>query len=277
MDEINPIKKVSILGCGWLGLPLAVELVAAGYEVKGSTTTPEKLEMLSDAGISPFLVQLTGGGHQSQLPGFFESDLLIISYPPGVRKGGSEQFKQGFEVLLEHIQRSPAKKIIFVSSTSVYPNVNGPVTESMDTEPDSPAGKALTWAENGLLSMENKSVTILRMAGLIGYDRQPARFFAGKSNLKNGDEVINLIHRDDCVGILRKAVDSPETGIFNCCSDTHPRKKDFYCDAAAAMGLPQPIFDSDSEAGYKIVSNDKVKEKLGFKFKYGDLSRFDWP
>ncbi len=33
----------SILGCGWLGKPLAVSLLDEGFNVKGSTTSEEKL------------------------------------------------------------------------------------------------------------------------------------------------------------------------------------------------------------------------------------------
>jgi 3-hydroxyisobutyrate dehydrogenase-like beta-hydroxyacid dehydrogenase len=50
--------KISILGCGWLGLPLAKSLLAKSYEVKGSTTSENKLEVLINAGILPFQIQL---------------------------------------------------------------------------------------------------------------------------------------------------------------------------------------------------------------------------
>lgn len=53
---------IGILGCGWLGKPLAEHLLAEGYRVKGSTTTPEKKEILLDAGIEAFKVTLTSTG-----------------------------------------------------------------------------------------------------------------------------------------------------------------------------------------------------------------------
>ena len=43
--------QVSILGCGWLGLPLAKALIGEGYTVKGSTTTPAKLNLLKEEGV----------------------------------------------------------------------------------------------------------------------------------------------------------------------------------------------------------------------------------
>ena len=51
-------ETITILGCGWLGLPLAKALVKAGYSVKGSTTREENLETLREAGLEPFLVEL---------------------------------------------------------------------------------------------------------------------------------------------------------------------------------------------------------------------------
>ena len=39
-------KIIGILGCGWLGLPLAKELVEEGYIVRGSTTQASKLDKI---------------------------------------------------------------------------------------------------------------------------------------------------------------------------------------------------------------------------------------
>ena len=40
------MTKISILGCGWLGLPLAKAIVENGFSVKGSTTSSEKIATL---------------------------------------------------------------------------------------------------------------------------------------------------------------------------------------------------------------------------------------
>ncbi len=34
------MKKVAIVGLGWLGMPLAMSLAAKGWQVTGSKTTP---------------------------------------------------------------------------------------------------------------------------------------------------------------------------------------------------------------------------------------------
>ena len=47
------MRNVSILGCGWLGKPLAISLLDDGYSLKGSTTKEEKLALLEDNNIHP--------------------------------------------------------------------------------------------------------------------------------------------------------------------------------------------------------------------------------
>ena len=52
------MTQISILGCGWLGFPLAKRFIEEGYSVNGSTTSESKLSVLENAGINPFLVVL---------------------------------------------------------------------------------------------------------------------------------------------------------------------------------------------------------------------------
>ena len=50
------MKNVSVLGCGWLGKPLAVELLNNGFFVKGSTTSESKIEDLEQFSIELSLI-----------------------------------------------------------------------------------------------------------------------------------------------------------------------------------------------------------------------------
>ena len=49
------MKVVSVIGCGWLGFPLAKLLINKGFSVKGSTTQQEKISLLENAGIEAYL------------------------------------------------------------------------------------------------------------------------------------------------------------------------------------------------------------------------------
>ena len=45
------MKKVAIIGLGWLGMPLALSLMGRGYDVVGSKTTPDGVEAARMSGI----------------------------------------------------------------------------------------------------------------------------------------------------------------------------------------------------------------------------------
>ena len=56
------MKQISILGCGWLGFPLAENLINKGNKIKGTTTSVDKLQLLSKAGIVPYLISISSEG-----------------------------------------------------------------------------------------------------------------------------------------------------------------------------------------------------------------------
>lgn len=69
---------------------------------------------------------------------------------------------------------------MFISSTSVYGNLNREITEEDETFPETESGKALVKVEKLLRNEKEINITILRFGGLIGYERNPGNFLAGK-------------------------------------------------------------------------------------------------
>lgn len=265
------MKKVSILGCGWLGLPLAEYLIKSGYIVKGSTRTKNDIPHLDALGIEPSLIILDPEIRGEGLNNFFDSNILIINFPPERRDDIVEYHQLQMESLIKSILHSTISKVLFVSSTSVYPEVNGVVSEGEVQPPSKPSGQALKKVEELLKSYTRFDTTILRLAGLIGYDRKPGRFLAGKKEVKNGQAPVNLIHQDDCVHIIYQIIQQNiwnET--FNACADLHPTRKDYYINAANKLRVTPPTFIETASFKYKIVSNEKLKRKLNYKYKYPD-------
>ncbi len=80
------MKTISILGCGWMGLPLGEALAKKDFIVKGSTTTLAKQKIIEQHHIKPFLVDMV---QQKCDPNFFECDILIIAIPPNARSGNN--------------------------------------------------------------------------------------------------------------------------------------------------------------------------------------------
>ncbi|KRD11493.1 NAD(P)-dependent oxidoreductase [Flavobacterium sp. Root901] len=276
------MTQISILGCGWLGLPLAKTLIAKGNSVNGSTTSEDKLSILKHFGINPFLVTLSEveGALESEsvsesINDFLaESDILIIDIPPKLR--GNQSFPTLLEMtfvkkiknLIPFIEKSNVSKVLFVSSTSVYGDKNEFITEETIPNPDTESGRQLLLAEAILQNNPDFETTILRFGGLIGEDRQPARHLSGKENLENPDAPVNLIHLNDCIDVILEIINQSKWNeIFNAAAPFHPARETYYCQKAIDLNLPLPKFSSEKSNIKKIISSEKVETILNYKFK----------
>src|SRR5687767_11144375 len=124
------MTQISILGCGWLGLPLAQNLIANGFSIKGSTTSVNKIELLRNSGISPFLITVSENHIEGDVNAFLkDSEILIIDIPPKLRGSEKENFVAKIKTITSFIENSGVKKVLFISSTSVYADDNSVVTE----------------------------------------------------------------------------------------------------------------------------------------------------
>ena len=269
-------RKVSILGIGWLGFPLAKKLIGTGYDVKGSTTSESKLALLENNNIQPFQIELSETKIKGNIAGFLEnSEILIIDIPPKLRSNPSENFVEKIKLLIIEIEKSKIKYIVFISSTSVYADAFPVVEIDENTipNPDSESGKQLLQTEDLLLSNYNFQTTILRFGGLIGEDRHPIKFLAGKKDVENPDAPINLIHQEDCIGIICEILNHVQHDnlILNAVSPYHPTRKEYYSQKANENDLPLPEFDESKKSLGKLINSKKVLEFLDYKFKREDL------
>lgn len=262
-------KTISILGCGWVGIPLAKELIKRGFEVKGSTTTPEKLLALSIEGIVPCSVKIDNQS-SSYEDDFFKCDTLIISLPPKRNETERNTYVEKIQRIKELAILDGITQLIFLSSTSVYGDLNSVVNENTPPKPETESGKILLQAEGILKESDRFKTTIVRFGGLIGPKRNPGRFMAGKHNIPNGLAPVNLIHQADCVGIITAVIDQDRYGdILNACAPDHPTRANFYTAAAEISGLEKPTF-IDELTTWKIVKSDNVIKLLNYTFKLSE-------
>ena len=258
---------VSIFGCGWLGLPLGKHLRNRRFSVKGSVTTLEKFGLLRTSGVSPYRIVLNDSDIEVDDPAFFETDVMIISIPPRRIDGIERIFPAQIAQLIPIILKAGIKKVIFISSTSVYPENLQTASENDALSPDKASGKALVAAENLLKNLTDFETTIIRFGGLIGADRNPARFLQ-KSDRPVANVPVNLIHQDDCIGIILDILEQDIWGeTLNACCPEHPLKKEFYGKAAQISGLPEPRISDHPEA-YKVIDSSKLQRLLKYEFKY---------
>jgi nucleoside-diphosphate-sugar epimerase len=279
-DHNEPSSKkepIAVLGCGWLGLPLAHLLVKRGHTVNGSTTSPEKQALLERLDIAPYVFSVDPDGplDSDAVRDFFEAEVLIVNIPPG---RGRENLVERHTAQMEHViaaaQQGSISRAILISSTSVYPSRGGVMTES-----DAEVGQATRSSGEALLRVERLwaasaiDTTVLRMGGLYGPGRHPARYLAGRKELGKANAPVNLIHLDDCLGLIQRCLER-RTGdlILNGCSDEHPTRAELYPKACELLRLDPPEFAEDPNDAhqYKIISNQAAKERLDYAFIYPD-------
>lgn len=232
-----------------------------GHSVKASTKSERRLSELASIKVEPFIIdidQLSGN-----IQTFLQANVLIINIP--------SKDIDGFSSLIKEIEKSALEKVLFVSSTSVYENKNKTFSEPDGEE--STLSPLLT-IENLFRNSDKFKTTIVRFGGLIGYSRNPGRFFSQGRLVRNPDSHVNLIHRDDCIGIISQIVEQEVWDeVFNCCADTHPTKREFYTQAAKSIGVPAPEFVNSEAKSFKIISNKKVKQILNYEFMHPDLMK----
>ncbi|MFY0629494.1 MAG: dTDP-glucose 4,6-dehydratase [Flavobacteriaceae bacterium] len=250
------MKKISILGCGWLGKPLAVSLVEDEFSVKGSTTSELKLAILDSLGIESYLVNIS---EHEEFDVFLSSDILIIAI--------TSKDIDAFENLIQQIEVSTIQKVIFISSTSVYPSTNSVVTEENET-----LRTPLYEIESLFRSNASFETTILRFAGLFGGERHPGNWFKGGRKIPQPNGFVNMIHQEDCIEIIHEIINQNcWNTTLNACSNHHPTRKEFYTNAKHSLGYDVPEFEEAPELKYKVISSQKLQDTLEYQFIHDNL------
>ncbi|WP_460892961.1 SDR family oxidoreductase [Rufibacter soli] len=263
-------KTISVMGCGWLGLPLAEKLVNMGYQVKGSTTTtPSKIAVLQEKGIQPFLLSFPENMLQTDLQEFLTADVLVFNLPPSKSSSGANTYEELLTTVLE-ARPATLQAIVFVSSTSVYPDLNREVYEK-DAVASPEASSLMLRCEYRVQHSPEVSSTIIRFGGLMGGSRHPGRFLAGKTEVPNPTGPVNMIHLTDCVNLLSDIIRLEKWGyIFNASAPKHPSREEFYTMAAHQAGLVPPVFSHQGESSFKIINSDLLQKELNFSFQFPD-------
>ena len=257
-------NKIGIIGCGWLGLPLAKMFVSNNYKVKGSTTTKEKLETLKKEGIEPYLIEITENSISESITSFLDGlDLLIVNIPPKIRKGGNIKYSKKIEKLVKRSNK--VKNILFISSTSVYGSMQGKICSNTIALPDSKNGKEILKTENLIKGNNN---TILRFGGLIGKERNPLKYLIHKNEILNPEAPINYIHLKDCIGIISSIIYKKKWGkTYSAVAPYHPSKKEYYNTLCDHKKINRLKFSTKKTVINKEINDRRIEEELNYVFK----------
>ena len=278
--------RVLIVGCGYVGLPLGKELVRQRHAVFGLRRSALAANEMQSAGIHPLLADVTQAATFAKLPRDF--DWVVNCAASG--GGGADDYRkiylEGNRNLVSWLAGSPLKKFIYTSSTSVYGQNDGSmVTEKSPAEPDADTAKVLVETEKLLLAAAVERqfpAVVLRVAGIYG----PARghwfkqFLRGAARIEgDGTRWLNMIHRDDLIGVIIAALKNGKPGeIFNAADNEPVSQLTFFEWLAAELKRPlPPKVAADAEAWRrrgvtnKRVSNAKLRAELKYEFQFPDF------
>jgi nucleoside-diphosphate-sugar epimerase len=272
------MKKVSIIGLGWLGEATGMLLKAQGYQVLGSSTRSEKVGLLREKGLDAVHFALDPDPKGIDYQRLFESEILVVTLPPRSKQGDGEAYLQQLDSIRDLITGTEVKQVLFISSTGIYPNENKAVPYTEEEVSESTAGNPILYQAEALMGTSSRyDLTVLRMGGLMGADRIPGIYFAGKEQVV-GHTRVNFIHQEDAAGMIAWVI---RQGLwnqtFNGVAPEHPLRREVYQHNASALGIPLPASfqDAADEDGGRLISSEKIVS-TGFTFEYPDPLIFSY-
>ncbi|NRD22348.1 NAD(P)H-binding protein [Winogradskyella litoriviva] len=263
-------SQISVIGCGWLGLTLAKSLAKDQFIVKGSTTSKNKLDLLNSNSIKAYLVNLK----ESEITGDYSqfltaSETIVINIPPGLRKNPTKNHVLELKHLMHAIEAHSIKNVLYISSTSVFKNeVNFPIITA-NTKPNATSNNAKQLIEIEQMFQDNPNfnTTILRFGGLVDETRHPSTMLSGRENVSNPKAPINLIHKKDCVAIIKTIIKNNLWNlVLNAVFPKHIDKETYYKEDCKLKNLPPPNYNYTEESKGKIIESTTLVQLLNYTF-----------
>ena len=265
------MRRVLVVGCGFVGEATADLFHAEGWEVFGWTHSAESAERLDAA--KPYPVSAHDITDAAQVRSAAEEsagggrlDALIDCVSSG-RGGGPEQYRRVYLDGARHLAAAfRAERFVYTGSTSVYAQTDGGlVDEGSPAVPERETGRVLVETESVVLGTPGG--TVARLAGIYGPGRSVLlkKFLAGDAVIEgDGGRWLNQIHRDDAAAaLLRLAQPDAPPGVYNVADGTPLTQIELYRGLAERFERPLPPGgpeDRSRKRGWtsKRVSNAKL-------------------
>lgn len=262
--------QIAIIGCGWLGLPLALSLQKSGHSIVATRRSKDDCSQLSSLGFTGLPFELGATLTDKKLAPIFNSDLLILNIPVGRKNITSDTFEANMHDLLRHAVGSKIQQVIFVSTTSVYGDQNAVFAEKSPTSPDTQSGKINLAVERLVQQHFSEDACVIRLSGLVGENRHPVNYLAGKSDLAAPNKVVNLVHQQDVLQSIEHIIKNGIWGNTLVLSATeHPTRQDYYTWAAQQLNLDPPSFiEEQGPPVGKLIDSSESLGLLGMMLKY---------
>ena len=237
------MSTICVIGCGWLGLPIAAELAERGFNVIGTTTSEERIPEIRCRGIHPRIYRIGDPNPPS-------ASIYIINVPPSKTGHYLESMTRTAEAL------DPKSNVLFISTTSVYtgrpdifpeslvvPGRPEPEDKHRTSKHSSIPISDLILAEGLFWDVKRKRHSILRCGGLVGPGREAGRFMAGRTNVPDPDGPANTSPLDEVTETVIMMILLGEWGkVVNAVKKDRPTRREYYTKAALDLGLTPPEF-----------------------------------
>jgi nucleoside-diphosphate-sugar epimerase len=253
----NEINKLVVLGAGWLGHALCVNAQQANWQVQGSHR--------SDVHEYDFERQLVLQNGQLKHQIDLQNAYWVCAIPPRSRHSESN-YQETLRAALALSTQLNAQGFLLCSSTGVYDQEPGVYSESSHISCTSDRQIKLYEAERRVLEYDGK---VLRLAGLLGPNREPGRFVAGKALNTSAQQVVNMVHQHDVINAIFAVITHWQQGqsIYNVVNPSHPTKGDYYAQKCQQYGGEMPRF-TNNDAAERTVTGSAI-EALGFTYQHG--------
>lgn len=271
--------KILIVGCGYLGREIAKLGLSASHEVWGLRRNVEALQDLESKGLHVISASLMSPESLRNLPAV---DLVITSQAPDREMDNYEDtYLGGTTNLIAALKNKKPKRLIHISSTSVYGNHNGDwVDENDDASKDS--HEDAESRENAQILLKTEEVVknsgigfnILRLGGLYGPGRHRLRAIKeGKIAPTFSATYVNRIRVEDAASAVFWIYDKGKMGeLYLGVDDTPSTQKEFYEWLLEKLSIPKEKMQSPTTGGHVHGSNkrclNRKMKSLGFKFQY---------
>jgi nucleoside-diphosphate-sugar epimerase len=267
--------RVLIVGCGYVGMPLGLELVRRGHKVSGLRRSATGCAEVTAAGLTPLQADITVADDLARLSADYDWVVNCVSSSGGGVDDYRTTYLQGARNLIEWLGKA-SSKLVYTSSTSVYGQTDGSwVDEGSVTEPVAETARVLLATEKLWLATGG---VVLRVAGIYGPERGYwlNQFLRGEARLDGeGERWSNMVHRDDVVGALLAALEHGKGGtIYNVVDDEPVTQRACFEWLSRTLnkpmpqsGTPDPV-ERKRGATNKRVSNRRIQQELGWRLKY---------
>lgn len=267
------MARILIAGCGYVGTALAKRLTDSGHEVwalrRDVSGLPDNVQGVS--------ADLTDPHTLTSLPG----SLDFVFYTAGADRFSEDAYRDAYVTGPTHLTEAldaldiHPQRLIFTSSTGVYHQDGGAwVDESAPTKPRNFSGKLVREGERLLLASAHPAI-VVRLGGIYGPGRTRLidRVRNGEARCAPGaPRYINLIHRDDCAGVLAHLITLPKPATCYLAVDCEPAdRNEIYRWVAGRLGLPEPP-GGEAETERRRTSNKRCSNARlldsGYEFLY---------